>query len=95
MDRLHTQNQQENVALELHPGPNRPNGHIQNIIKAFYDKVTTDIICNTSKHWKTYTQQLGKKKSIWTGKEKGNLSQFVDDTTLYIGNPKDSSKKLR
>ena len=29
-----------------------------------------------------------------TGKEKGNLSQFVDDTTLYIGDPKDSTKKI-
>ena len=33
-------------------------------------------------------------KDIQIGKEEVKLSLFADDTTLYIQNPKDSTKKL-
>ena len=34
-------------------------------------------------------------KGIQIGKEEGKLSLFADDMILYIGNPKDATRKLR
>ena len=39
-------------------------------------------------------RQEKERKGIQTGKEKGKLSLFADDMILYIGYPKESTKKL-
>ena len=37
---------------------------------------------------------MKKKKKIQIGKEEVKLSLFADDIMLYIGNPKDATRKL-
>ena len=47
-------------------------------------------------YWKSQPQQSDKKniKGIQIGKEEIKLSLFADDKTLYLGNPKDTTKKI-
>ena len=91
-----------------------------NIIKAIYDKPTTNIILNGEKlkdfplKWGTRQEcpfspllfnivlevlvtairQTKERKGIQIGREEVKLSQYADDDTIYIGNPKDSTQKL-
>ena len=41
-----------------------------------------------------YSNQSRKRRGIHIGKEEVKLSLFADDMTLYIENPKDSTRKL-
>ena len=91
-----------------------------NIIKAIYDKPTSNIILS-SKKLKAFPLKSGTRqgcplspllfkivlevlatairaekeiKGIQIRKEEVKLSLFADDMILYIGNPKDSTRKL-
>ena len=91
-----------------------------NIIKAIYDKSTTNIILK-GKKLKAFPLKSGTRqgcpllpllfnivlkvlattireekeiKRIQIGKEEVKLSLFADDMTLYIENPKDTTRKL-
>ena len=65
-------------------------------VKSGKDKDAHSCHFYSTQYWKSQPQQSDKKKvkGIQVGKEELKLSLFADDMTLYIENPKDTTKKL-